>query len=61
VGGCAVCRTTLAHADALDEWWMDLCYQLGVSPNVVKHQRCAQTVEYSGFFFDTFRGLMLVT
>ncbi len=40
---------------------MDLCYQLGVSPNVVKHQRCAQTVEYSGFFFDTFRGLMLVT
>jgi hypothetical protein len=60
-GGCATCRTALAHAEALDEWWMDLCDQLGVSLNVAKHQRCAQSVEYSGFLFDTFRGLMLVT
>jgi hypothetical protein len=58
---CAACRTILAHAEALDEWWMDLCDQPGVSLNVAKHQRCAQTVEYSGFLFDTFRGLMLVT
>jgi hypothetical protein len=27
---------------------------------MAKHQRCAQTVEYSGFLFDSFRGLMLV-
>jgi hypothetical protein len=40
---------------------MDLCDQLGVSLNVAKHQRCAQTVDYSGFLYDTFRSLMLVT
>ena len=40
---------------------MDLCDKLGVSLNLAKHQRCAQTAEYSGFLFDTFRGLMLVT
>jgi hypothetical protein len=39
---------------------MDLCGQLGVSLNMDKHQRNAQSVEYSGLLFDTFRGLMLV-
>jgi hypothetical protein len=38
---------------------MDLCDQLGVSLNMDKHQRNAQSVEYSGLLFDTFRGLML--
>ncbi len=32
----------------------------GVSLNDDKHQRCKQTVEFAGFLFDTFRGLMLV-
>ena len=59
-GGCPVCRGSLAEAEQLDEWWMDLCSQLGVSLNLVKHQRCAQTVEYAGFLFDTLRGRMLV-
>ena len=40
---------------------VDLCDKLGVSLNVAKHQHCAQSAEYSGFLFDTFRGLMLVT
>ena len=40
---------------------MDLCGQLGVSLNMDKHQRCAQSVEYSGLLFDTFHSLMLVT
>ena len=60
VGGCVVCRRSLAEAERLDEWWMDLCDQLGVSLNLKKHQRCAQSVEYAGFLFDSFRGLMLV-
>ena len=60
-GGCSVCLSSLAQAEALDEWWMDLCDQLGVSLNVAKHQLCAQSVEYSGLLFDTFRGLILVT
>ncbi len=34
-----------AHAKGLDEW-MDLCYTLGVSLNLAKHQRCTQSVEY---------------
>ena len=58
--GCPVCGSALAAAEVLDEWWMDLNRQLGVSLNVEKHQRCKQTVEYAGFLFDTFRGLMLV-
>ena len=40
-GGCAVCQSALARAEALDEWWMDLCDKLGVSLNLAKHQRCA--------------------
>jgi hypothetical protein len=59
--GCPDCRRGLAAAEVLDEWWMDLNRQLGVSLNTKKHQRCAQTVEYAGFLFDTLRGLMLVT
>ena len=39
---------------------MDLCSQLGVSLNMDKHQWNAQSVEYSGLLFDTFRCLMLV-
>jgi hypothetical protein len=31
---------------------------LGVLLNMSKHQCCKQTVEYSGFLFDSFRGLM---
>ena len=58
--GCPVCGRSLAAAEALDEWWMGLNRQLGVSLNVERHQRCKQTVEYAGFFFDTFRWLMLV-
>jgi hypothetical protein len=58
--GCTVCGSSLAAAEVLDELWMDLNRQLDVSPNVEKHQRCKQTVEYAGFLFDTFRGLMLV-
>ena len=53
-------QATLAQAEVLDEWWMDLCGQLGMSLNLDKHQRNAQSVEYSGLLFDTFRGLMLV-
>ena len=60
VGGCVVCLSSLAAAEQLDEWWMDLCDRLGVSLNLVKHQRCAQSVEYAGFLFDSFGGLMLV-
>ena len=59
-GGCPVCLRGLAAAEVLDEWWIALCDQLGVSLNMAKHQRCGQTVEYSGFLFDSFRGLMLV-
>ncbi len=50
----------LAAAEVLDEWWMDLNRQLGVSLKVEKHQRCKQTVEYAGFLFDTLREVMLV-
>jgi hypothetical protein len=32
---------------------------LGVQLNMSKHQRCKQSVEYSGFLFDSFRGVML--
>jgi hypothetical protein len=55
-----VCGAALARAERLDEWWIDLCVQLGVSLNELKHQRCAQSVEYAGLRFDTFRGLLLV-
>ncbi len=56
-GGCPVCLV-------LDAWWIELCGLLGVPLNMEKHQRCAQkrcaqTVEYSGFLFDSFRWLML--
>ena len=36
-----------------------LCALLGVPLNHKKHQSCKQSVEYSGFLFDSFRGLML--
>ena len=57
-GGCPVCRRALADAEVLDAWWIDLCQMLGVPLNMAKHQRCGQSVEYSGFLFDTFRGIM---
>ncbi len=47
--GCLVCGRGLAAAEENDEWWVGLNRQLGVSLNVKKHQRCAQTVEYAGF------------
>ena len=59
-GGCAWCRAALAEAELKDAWWTELCGLLGVPLNVAKHQACAQTVEYSGLLFDSFRGLMLV-
>ena len=59
-GGCAACGRGLATAVVLDEWWMGLCGQLGVPLNGDKHQCCDQSVEYAGFLFDSFRGLMLV-
>jgi hypothetical protein len=59
-GGCPTCRQALAEAELLDTWWTELCEMLGVPLNKKKHQCCKQTVEYSGFLFDSFRGLMLV-
>jgi hypothetical protein len=58
-GGCPTCLRALANAEVLDAWWIDLCKMLGVPLNTAKHHRCGQTVEYSGFLFDTFRGVML--
>ena len=57
-GGCPVCLRALANAQANDAWWTELCEMLGVPLNMAKHQTCKQTVEYSGFLFDSFRGLM---
>ena len=58
-GGCLICLRALGEAEVLDAWWIDLCGLLGVPLNMKKHQRCKQSVEYSGFVFDSFRGLML--
>jgi hypothetical protein len=58
-GGCPVCRCALVDVEALDAWWIDLCQMLGVQLNMTKHQCCSQSVEYSCFLFDTFRGIML--
>ncbi len=60
-GGCPICCRALADADANDAWFVELCGLLGVPLNMSKHQRCKQTVKYSGFLFDTIRGLMLCT
>jgi hypothetical protein len=57
-GGCPVCLRALADAEANDTWWTELCEMLGVPLNMSKHQRCQQSVDYSGFRFDSFRGLM---
>jgi hypothetical protein len=59
-GRCLASRLALAEAELKDAWWTELCGLLGVPLNVSKHQGCAQTVEYSGLLFDSFRGLMLV-
>jgi hypothetical protein len=58
---CAVCAGALAAAEALDEWWMDLCDKLGVSLNLDKRQRCSHRVECACFLLDTFCGVLLVT
>ena len=58
-GGCPTCLQALADAELLDAWWTELCALLGVPLNHKKHQSCKQSVEYSGFLFDSFRGLML--
>jgi hypothetical protein len=57
-GGCPECLRALAHANANDAWWTDLCAMLGVPLNMKKHQSCKQSVEYSGFLFDSFRGIL---
>ena len=59
-GGCPVCQVGLTEAEALDVFWMELCESLGVPLNLIKRQRCGQSVEYAGFVFDTLRGLMLI-
>ncbi len=59
-GGCPICLEALAAAEKLDAFWMDLCDQLGVNLNMKKHQLASQTLEYGGFLFDTFRGLLLI-
>ena len=48
----------MVAAEANDVWWTDLCDMLGVPLNMDKHHGCKQTVEYSCFLFDSFRGLM---
>ena len=58
-GGCPVCHRALREAEELDAWWIELCGLLGVPLNAKKHQGCKQSVEYSGFLVDSFRGLML--
>ena len=59
-GGCSVCLATKAEAEAADAYWQELCDSLGVPLNLRKWQRCGQSVEYTGFVFDTMRGLMLI-
>ena len=59
-GGCAVCQEGLGEAKELDAFWMELCSSLGVPLNLLKRQLCGQSVEYTGFVFDTWRGLMLI-
>jgi len=56
--GCPSCLRDLAAAEEKDAWWIALCEMLGVPLNMSKHQRCKQTVEYSGFLFDSLRGVM---
>ncbi len=53
-----MCLRALVDAEANDAWWTYLCEMLGVQLNMSKHQRCKQTMDYSGFLFDSFRGLM---
>ena len=60
-GGCPVCSRALVGAEANDAWFIELCGLLGVPLNMSKHQRCRQTVEYSGFLFDTVRAVMQCT
>ncbi|MFN5017560.1 hypothetical protein [Bradyrhizobium sp.] len=50
----------LAEAEELDAFWVELCESLGVQLNLRKRQRCSQSLEYAGFVFDTWRGMMLV-
>ncbi len=58
-GGCPTCLRDLAAAEEKDAWWIALCEMLGVPLSMSEHQRCKQSVEYSGFLFDSFRGIML--
>ncbi len=60
-GGCAVCQEGLEEAKELDAFWMELCGSLGVPLNLLKRQLCGQSVEYAGFVFDTWGGLMLIS
>ena len=59
-GGCPICLEARTAAEKLDAFWMDLCDRLGVNLNMIKHQSPSQTLEYAGFLFDTFRGLLLI-
>ena len=56
--GCPGALRVLVDAEANDTWWADLCGLLGVPLNMFKRQSCKQNVEYSGFLFDSFCGLM---
>ncbi len=55
-----MCQEGLKEAKELDTFWMELCGSLGVPLNLLKRQLCGQSVEYTGFVFDTWRGLMLI-
>ena len=55
-----MCQEGLEEAKELDAFWMELCGSLGVPLNLLKRQQCGQPVEYAGFVFDTWRGLMLI-
>ncbi len=59
-GGCPTCLAGLAEAEELDSSWMELCESLGVPLNLLEQQLCGQSVDYAGFTFDMWRGLMLI-
>ncbi len=55
-----MCLEGLEEAKEFDAFWMELCGSLGVPFNLLKRQQCGESVEYAGFVFDTWRGLMLI-
>jgi hypothetical protein len=57
-GGCPSCLRELTTAEEKDAWWIALCGMLGVPLIMSKHQPCKQSVEHSGFLYDTLRCIM---